>query len=126
MVKLRRHDWRSHREIKCNICDENLQSRDKISVHRQTKHQMFSRVKCKFYPECIDGDECFFEHNVGSDAPETDGRSYFCPNGENCNDQSCGSKHMKTSRILSNLYLDELDIFDNNICLKALARLLRL
>ena len=62
MSKLRRHDWRSHRQVDCNICGETLQSRQLISEHRQEKHNIFRKLKCKFYPNCIDGSECFFIH----------------------------------------------------------------
>ena len=44
MSKLRRHDWRCHRQIECNICGEKLDSRKDISVHRQSKHQMFKKI----------------------------------------------------------------------------------
>ena len=60
MSKLRRHDWRSHRQIDCNICGENLQSRQEISGHRKSVHQMYRKLKCRFYPDCIDENECFF------------------------------------------------------------------
>ena len=30
MSKLRRHDWRSHREVECNVCGEILESRQII------------------------------------------------------------------------------------------------
>ena len=48
--KLRRHDWRAHREISCNICDELLQSREEISIHRQTKHQISER-RCALFSQ---------------------------------------------------------------------------
>ena len=88
MSQLRRHDWRSHREIECNICGENIQSRENIKSHRQTKHQMFKRIFCKYFPACLDGEECFFEHKKDFNVSEEyDGLS--CPNGEKCVDQSC-------------------------------------
>ena len=62
MAKLRRHDWRSHRETACNICEDMIESRQQIGNHRQTKHQIFKKVLCRFYPSCLDGDECFFVH----------------------------------------------------------------
>ena len=96
--KLRRHDWRAHREISCNICDELLQSREEISIHRQTKHQMFRKKMCTFFPECMDEDECFFQH------PDIEKRrSRFCPDGEHCVDQACSysdANHMKSNAIL--------------------------
>ena len=45
MSKLRRHDWRSHRNIDCNICGELLESRKQISEHRRIVHKMTSRFK---------------------------------------------------------------------------------
>ena len=61
MSKLRRHDWRSHREVDCSICGDILASRQEIGCHRQNKHQLFRIASCKFYPNCIDGSECFFQ-----------------------------------------------------------------
>ena len=84
MKKLRRHDWRSHRIIECNICSELLESRAEIKSHRQNEHQMYRKIFCKFYPDCVDGDECLFEHyNDEKRNP------IFCTNGSNCSDQSC-------------------------------------
>ena len=83
MAKLRRHDWRSHRQISCTICDEVLPSRDHIVKHRQATHRMIRRQKCKYFPECLDGDECLFDH-----AGIASGSS-VCPNGKDCVDQSC-------------------------------------
>ena len=66
--KLRRHDWRSHRGIECTICKEKLVSREEIKSHRQTKHQMFRKIACKFFLDCLDENECLFEHeNVTSE-----------------------------------------------------------
>ena len=85
MRKLRRHDWRSHRPIECIMCAETLQNRQEIVNHRRTKHQMYRKTACKFYPDCYDGDECLYEHNID------DGSNLsVCPNGQNCTDQSCG------------------------------------
>ena len=80
MRKLRRHDWRCHRSIECTICGEELESRQQITNHRQTKHKIFKITSCKFFPACYDGEECFFEH---------DGKNTGCPNGISCQDQSC-------------------------------------
>ena len=88
MTLLRRHDWRSHREIECNLCGETIKCRQEIKSHRQTKHQMFKKVFCKYFPECLDGDECFFEHEKDNSVTEHNASSY-CPNGEKCSDQSC-------------------------------------
>ena len=60
MSKLRRHDWRSHREVECTICGETLKSRHDISCHRQTKHEIKTIAKCKFFRGFIEEDECFF------------------------------------------------------------------
>ena len=87
MSKLRRHDWRSHRKIDCNICGEHLESRDQISTHRKLVHKMFKRIKCKFFPNCLDEDECFFVHEEHSSAEITDNK--ICLQGENCKNQSC-------------------------------------
>ena len=87
MNKLRRHDWRSHRSIDCNICGENLESRDQISTHRKIVHKMFKRIKCKFFPNCLDEDECFFIHEDTSSIEITDNQ--HCLEGENCKEQSC-------------------------------------
>lgn len=86
MNKLRRHDWRSHREIQCNICEEQIESRQAIKNHRQTRHKIFKKAYCRFYPSCVDEEECIFEHEeiIGYEAP-----SKFCPNGQKCSDQAC-------------------------------------
>ena len=85
MSQLRRHDWRSHRCVECTICGEKVASRQDISEHRQSKHGIVSKSLCKFFPNCIDEDECFFVHKI-SNLTEN---NYLCPNGENCKDQSC-------------------------------------
>ena len=94
MSLLRRHDWRSHRKIECNMCGESIKSRMDIKNHRETKHQMYQTVFCKFYPACIDGNECIFEHALDS------GEASHCPNGQKCIDQACKfseQKHIKTN-----------------------------
>ena len=104
--KLRRHDWISHREVDCTVCGERLESRQNISQHRKDKHQMFKIAKCKFFPQCIDADECFFTHDNVPNEGETNRFSrnaYFCKDGENCEDQSCPiseSNHMKSKAVL--------------------------
>ena len=87
MNKLRRHDWRSHRTIECNICGEQLESRDHISNHRRQVHKMDKKIVCKFFPECIDGDECFFIHDDALSLEKE--KNSYCLDGENCIDQSC-------------------------------------
>ena len=92
MSLLRRHDWRCHREIECNICGETIKSRTDIKSHRETKHQMYQKVYCKFFPACIDGEECLYEHVRGSNEVS------YCPNGQMCKDQACkisDKKHAK-------------------------------
>ena len=90
MSKLRRHDWRSHMMVECNICGVGLNSREEIGSHRRSEHQMFRRMQCKYFPDCIDEEECFFAHdeNVSPRVEET--RSRYCLKGESCEDQSCG------------------------------------
>ena len=61
MGKLRRHDWRSHREVSCNICGEWIENRQNIGNHRQEKHQIFRKSLCRFFPNCVDEDECFMK-----------------------------------------------------------------
>ena len=78
MSKLRRHDWRTHRNIECNICGKNLKSRQEIGEHRKTEHKMDKKIKCKFYPDCIDGNECFFIHGAEL-AENVQKRSKYCP-----------------------------------------------
>ena len=99
MSKLRRHDWRSHREVSCNICDEAIKSRQDISNHREIKHNMFRKALCKFYPDCLDADECFFSHDESTTARP----SPFCPRGDACSDQTCkysDSNHINMKNIL--------------------------
>ena len=88
MSKLRRHDWRTHRNIECNICGKNLKSRQEIGEHRKTEHKMDKKIKCKFYPDCIDGNECFFIHGAEL-AENVQKRSKYCPSGETRRNQSC-------------------------------------
>ena len=104
MNGLRRHDWRSHRPVSCNICDEVIESRQEIGNHRKNEHNMFRKVSCKFYPECLDGDECFFSHEPASpDDIKSDKPGSFCPKGDSCLDQSCTfsvASHRKINNIL--------------------------
>ena len=86
MRKLRRHDWRSHRSIECTICSEILDSRMEIADHGQNTHKMFRKMPCRYYPDCYDGDECLFYHNMDMETSEIKGG---CPNGEYCSDQEC-------------------------------------
>ena len=83
MSLLRRHDWRCHRRIECNMCGETINSRVDIKKHREIKHSMKQKVYCKYFPSCLDGDECLFIHESGSNGESV------CPEGEQCNNQSC-------------------------------------
>ena len=98
MGKLRRHDWRSHRKIDCNICGKTLQSREAISDHRKAEHRMFRKAKCLFFPNCIDEDECFFEHDINAvEKNEILKKPIFCPDGMNCKNQGCEYSEAKHS-----------------------------
>ena len=97
MSKLRRHDWRAHREIDCNICDEKLKSREEIKDHRQIKHRMPRKIACKFFPDCIDEDECLYSHE------ELEKTKNVCADGDMCLNQSCEfseANHLKSKSIL--------------------------
>ena len=95
MTKLRRHDWRSHREIECSTCGEMLESREDIPNHRQRVHGMFRKMPCRYYPDCYDENECLFDHksNAGS----------YCPNGLGCSDQSCTFSEQNHKNIIKPL-----------------------
>ena len=93
MSKLRRHDWRTHRNIDCNICGKNLKSSQEKGEHRKTEHKMDKKIKCKCYPDCIDGNECFFIHGTEL-AENVQKRSKYCPSGETCQNQSCEYNEM--------------------------------
>ena len=103
MKKLRRHDWRSHRQVSCNICEEIIESRQQITSHREKEHNMFRKAWCKFYPDCLDEDECFFIHSEqGKDNINSNNSNIFCPMGESCSDQSCSfseSNHRQRNNI---------------------------
>ena len=57
MSKLRRHDWRSHRAVNCNICGLSLRSREDISNHRKIEHNLYRKMKCRYFPNCFDENE---------------------------------------------------------------------
>ena len=44
MGKLRRNDWRCHREVECNICGKKINCRQEIENHREEEHKMFRKV----------------------------------------------------------------------------------
>ena len=103
MKKLRRHDWRNHREVPCNICKEIIESRQEITNHRKNKHNLFKKVLCKFFPACLDENECLFSHEESeTEQIKYDQPNLFCPKGDSCLDQSCSfseSNHRKTNDI---------------------------
>ena len=84
MSKLRRHDWRNHREIMCNSCGDNLPSRQELKEHRASKHQMMKKVYCRYFPNCLDEDECLYVHEKIEES-----RTSGCVDGSSCRDQSC-------------------------------------
>ena len=86
MRKLRRHDWRSQRNIECSICGDMLESRQEIVNHRQKIHRMFRKTPCRYFPECLDDNECLYDHK-SSVNEETD--LLGCPQGQNCANQDC-------------------------------------
>ena len=104
MSKLRRHDWRSHRSIECNICGEQLDSRDLISTHRKIVHKMSNRIKCRFFPNCLDEDECFFIHEETSRTEIADYKQH-CLEGQNCKNQSCEFSENEHRTVLRNSFL---------------------
>ena len=68
---------------------------------------MFRKIKCRFSPNCIDDEECFFEHeNISSKHAEevkVEKRRY-CPEGEQCQNQSCDNNetnHMGVKNVMS-------------------------
>ena len=100
MSKLRRHDWRSHREIECNLCGNMISSRQEIKAHRESTHNMFRRIFCRFYPDCLDEEECLYEH--GND-DEVNTKKDFCVNGDKCDDQECNfseQRHEQKQKVL--------------------------
>ena len=64
--------------------------------HRQSKHRMFRKISCRFFPECHDEEECLYEHIT---EPVPTG----CPNGQQCSDQECSFSE-KEHKSLSNVF----------------------
>ena len=97
MSKLRRHDWRSHREVMCNMCGENIASRQDLKVHREVEHEMAYKVYCRYYPNCLAEDECLYVHEK-----TVESRADVCADGSQCRDQSCrfSDKEHKDIKIL--------------------------
>ena len=87
--------------VPCNICDEQIESRQDISYHRKNKHQIFKTIMCKYFPACFDGEECFFSHDKSNERRNEES-SPFCPRGTKCSDQSCNyseANHKNTDEI---------------------------
>ena len=67
---------------------------------------MYRKLKCRFYPDCIDENECFFEHEDESDSKSSENeqrQSRYCPAGDKCENQSCEyneMNHMKMKNIM--------------------------
>ena len=97
MSKLRRHDWRNHREIMCNRCGDHLPSRQDLKIHRESEHEMVDTVVCRYFPNCLDEDECLYVHDKIEDS-----RPNVCVDGLACRDQSCRftDKEHKENKIL--------------------------
>ena len=108
---------RSHREIECSICGENLESREDISSHRLNQPQLYRVASCKFFPDCIDGEECFFTHENKANK-----NSAFCKDGVNCSDQSCLVSETNHSRLKNILCKFQLDCNRFNCTARAQAR----
>ena len=92
MRLLRRHDWRCHRQIECNMCGEEISSRSEIKEHREQKHQISQKIYCKYFPNCLDGEECLFVHEPGPSEESV------CPDGEKCNNQACNYSEQSHSK----------------------------
>ena len=60
---------------------------------------MTNKVYCRFFPSCIDGDECLYEHGKANVKKREYG---LCANGVECRDQSCkyNDKEHKKSKDL--------------------------
>ena len=72
-----------------------IENRAEISSHRRKEHKMFNVAKCRFFPNCIDEEECFFQHEEDSNNKYEafeNAKSKYCPKGETCMDQSCEYK----------------------------------
>ena len=59
---------------------------------------------CKFFPDGIDGDECFLSHkkvnNEKTEPKERKTNGKFCNAGIQCQDQSCEQSHWDPSKIV--------------------------
>ena len=56
---------------------------------------------CKYFPACLDGEECFFSHDKSNERRNEES-SPFCPRGTKCSDQSCNyseANHANTDEI---------------------------
>ena len=43
---------------------------------------MSKKIKCKFFPDCLDENECFFIHEETSSQDQEE--NLYCKEGENC------------------------------------------
>ena len=55
------------------------------------EHNFFRKMKCRYFPNCIDENECLFEHEEqdSTQSDERKAKSRYCLKGESCEDQSC-------------------------------------
>ena len=101
----------SNNMFKCNECDSIFEENESLSKHMMSQkqveefrcckcdkaypdmsklrqvHKMVKKIKCKFFPDYLDGDECFFVHDDISSLENEKNR--YCLEGEKCLDQSC-------------------------------------
>ena len=47
---------------------------------------MVQKIYCRYFPNCMDGDECLYEHEK---AEYQDNRNGLCPEGLECKNQAC-------------------------------------
>ena len=55
-----------------------------MKKHRESEHQMLNKVYCRYFPNCLDEDECLYVHEKLEES-----RTSGCVNGSSCRDQSC-------------------------------------
>ena len=83
--------WKSSR------CGENVSSRQELQTHRENVHEMVNKVYFRYYPNCMDEEECLYAHEQIEDSSVNG-----CVDGSDCRDQSCkfSDKEHKDNRIL--------------------------
>jgi len=54
---------KSNEEFKCNICDENFQTKSKFMKHRKNHHTEMVKF-CKNNEECVFKSSCWFRHEI--------------------------------------------------------------